>query len=97
MRVTMLETRRGASNGFTVKRYDQGEEYELSDRLALNFISQGAANLPARSRSNASEKAGAVAVGGADAPAKKTPAKKTQAKRKAIACAPENKGAASRA
>lgn len=62
MRVRMLETRRGASNGFTVKRYDQGEEYELSDSLALNFISQGAAK--------------AVTTGGADAPAKKTKVKR---------------------
>ncbi len=80
MRVRMLETKRGASNGFTVRRYDQGEEYELSDSLALNFISQGVAK--------------AVTIGGADAPAKKTPAKKTKVKRKAIARAPENKGAA---
>lgn len=62
MRVRMLETRRGASNGFTVKRYDQGEEYELSDSLALNFISQGAAK--------------AVTIGGADAPATKTKVKR---------------------
>ena len=88
MRVRMLRTKRGASNGFTVRRYDQGECYELSDSLALNFISQGAAK--------------AVTIGSADAlakktPAKKTPAKKTKVKRKAIARAPENKGAALRA
>ncbi len=62
MRVRMLETRRGASNGFTVKRYDQGGEYELSDSLALNFISQGAAKV--------------VTIGGADALAKKTKVKR---------------------
>ncbi len=62
MLVRMLETKRGASNGFTVKRYDQGEEYELSDNLALNFISQGTAK--------------AVTIGSAGAPAKKNKSKR---------------------
>lgn len=42
-RVRMLESARGAEDGIQVKLYEEGEEYDLSPRLARIFISGGKA------------------------------------------------------
>ncbi len=41
MRIRMLETRRGTEDGFTIKQYNSGEEYDVRDHLALAFLAAG--------------------------------------------------------
>lgn len=43
MRVRMLETRRGTEDGYVVRRFVAGEEYEMADFLARSFIADGRA------------------------------------------------------
>lgn len=43
MQITMTITRRGSEDGFSVKRYESGETYELGDSLARKFIREGSA------------------------------------------------------
>lgn len=43
MQITMLETRRGSEDGFTVKQFEQGKSYDVSDMLARRFIRSGSA------------------------------------------------------
>lgn len=38
MLIKMLETHRGSEDGFEVKRYYAGREYEMGDSLARSFI-----------------------------------------------------------
>ncbi len=44
MKIKMLETRRGSEDGFAVKRFEKGEEYEVADTLARTFVNQGYAH-----------------------------------------------------
>lgn len=39
--LTMLETRKGTEDGFTVKQYYRGESYEIADGLARSFLAAG--------------------------------------------------------
>ena len=41
MKITMLETRRGTEDGFLVRRYHEGETYEVTHALAVVFLRQG--------------------------------------------------------
>lgn len=41
MKITMLETRRGTEDGYVVRRFDKGEQYEISGFLANQFIRNG--------------------------------------------------------
>jgi hypothetical protein len=41
IRVRMLETRLGSEDGFTLRRYQAGEVYELPGLLALSFLRRG--------------------------------------------------------
>lgn len=41
MQIRMLETRRGSEDGFRVRVYEQGEEYNLADGLARAFLAAG--------------------------------------------------------
>jgi hypothetical protein len=43
MRVRMLETRRGTEDGFTIRQYMRGMEYDMGDGLAYAFIAAGMA------------------------------------------------------
>lgn len=40
-RITMLETRRGTEDGFSMQQYKAGEVYEVADNLAAHFCSSG--------------------------------------------------------
>ena len=37
----MLQSRRGSEDGFSVKMYEEGKEYDVADTLARRFIAQG--------------------------------------------------------
>lgn len=41
MLLTMLETRRGTEDGYTIRLYVRGETYNLGDTLAHAFLSAG--------------------------------------------------------
>lgn len=41
MKITMLATRRGSEDGHVVKRFYEGETYEVADTLARSFIANG--------------------------------------------------------
>lgn len=41
MKIKMLETRRGTEDGFTVRQFFAGEEYEVRDHLARSFFTAG--------------------------------------------------------
>ncbi len=41
MRIKMLETRCGTENGFTIRRYCGGSEYDVADSLARSFLAAG--------------------------------------------------------
>lgn len=41
--IRMLKTAKGASEGHTVRTYEQGEEYEVSETLANDFVNDGVA------------------------------------------------------
>ncbi|MHC5537544.1 hypothetical protein ACYOEI_04855 [Singulisphaera rosea] len=41
MKITMLETRRGTEDGFTVRRFLKGDTYDVTHALAVTFIRQG--------------------------------------------------------
>lgn len=41
MRLRMLETRRGTEDGFTIRLYEAGCEYDIADTLARSFIADG--------------------------------------------------------
>lgn len=43
MLIKMLKDAHGASDGYTVKRYLKGEEYDVSEALANCFIADGEA------------------------------------------------------
>ena len=43
MQVTMLYTRRGSQDGFTVERFVEGNTYDMSDTLARSFVRDGQA------------------------------------------------------
>lgn len=43
MRVRMLETRRGTEDGFAIRLFEQGREYEMGDFLARQWIAAGRA------------------------------------------------------
>ena len=45
MKLRMLETRRGTSDGFTLRQYHEGETYHLPEVLACSFLSAGYAEL----------------------------------------------------
>jgi hypothetical protein len=47
MKIKMLETRRGSEDGFIVKRFEKGQEYEVADALAQTFLREGHAHLSA--------------------------------------------------
>ena len=38
MRIKMLQTRIGTENGFIIKRFVKGEEYEIREHLARYFL-----------------------------------------------------------
>lgn len=48
MRILMLETRRGTEDGFSVRQFVRGREYEIADSLARAFLAAGWAVLPNR-------------------------------------------------
>lgn len=41
MLIKMLETRRGSEDGFVVRRFMQGETYDVADSLAKRFLNDG--------------------------------------------------------
>jgi hypothetical protein len=41
MQITMLETRRGSEDAFTVRRFEKGETYEVADALGRRFLNAG--------------------------------------------------------
>ena len=41
MLLTMLETRRGTEDGYTIRLYMRGETYNLGDTLAHSFLAAG--------------------------------------------------------
>lgn len=41
MRIRMLETRRGSEDGFCIRLYEKGKEYEVGNLLAYTFITSG--------------------------------------------------------
>jgi hypothetical protein len=41
MRIKMLETRRGSEDGFTVRRFEEGEQYDVAEGLARQFLKDG--------------------------------------------------------
>lgn len=43
MKILMLETRLGVADGFTTKRYSEGEEYTVPDSLGTRFVKRGVA------------------------------------------------------
>ena len=43
MKIQMLKTVRGSEDGFVVKRYHKGNEYDVRDTLARSFIRKGEA------------------------------------------------------
>jgi hypothetical protein len=51
VKIKMLETRTGSPDGFTVRSYTKGEQYELPDELANVFVHEGWGKpIPARGR-----------------------------------------------
>lgn len=55
MRIRMLETRHGCEDGFRVRRFEKGKEYEVADTLAKSFLAAGFA-VPVRRRTTAKPK-----------------------------------------
>lgn len=53
MRITMRASRYGCEDGYVVQRYEQGETYDVTDRLARSFIARGYA-VPAGALSESS-------------------------------------------
>lgn len=49
MKIRMLETRRGSEDGFAVRCYLMGRQYDMADGLARAFLAAGCA-APVRSR-----------------------------------------------
>jgi len=45
MLIKMLKNSLGAEDGYTVKEYLEGNEYNISDNLAKSFIAKGKAKL----------------------------------------------------
>lgn len=41
MFIIMLETRRGSEDGFIVRCFEAGGEYDIADSLARSFIQRG--------------------------------------------------------
>jgi len=41
MNIFMLETRRGSEDGFAVRCFEAGSNYDVADTLARAFISKG--------------------------------------------------------
>jgi hypothetical protein len=41
MLITMLETRRGSEDGFTVRQFIRGQKYDVADALARRFLNCG--------------------------------------------------------
>ncbi len=41
MRVLMIETRKGTEDGFTIREYIAGHEYDLREHLARAFLAAG--------------------------------------------------------
>lgn len=41
MKITMTQTRRGSEDGFTVKRFYEGETYEVGESMGRRFIRDG--------------------------------------------------------
>ena len=50
MRITMLKKLPGSRNGILVELFEQGETYDLPEKLAMTFISIGAAEEATRVR-----------------------------------------------
>lgn len=42
-KITMTATREGADDGFTVRTYEEGRDYDVSDDLARAFVADKAA------------------------------------------------------
>jgi len=51
MKIRMLETRKGTEDGFVVKKFIAGEDYEVRDHLAKAFLAAGFA-IPAWKANN---------------------------------------------
>jgi hypothetical protein len=45
MRIHMLHTRAGSEDGFSVKFYERGQSYEVSELLGGILVSKGAASI----------------------------------------------------
>lgn len=45
MKIIMLHTRYGSEDGFVVRRFLQGVEYEVADSLGAWFVQIGVANV----------------------------------------------------
>lgn len=41
MLIQMTGTRRGSEDGFAVKCYENGKQYDVADTLARRFVTQG--------------------------------------------------------
>jgi hypothetical protein len=41
MRIKMIETRRGSEDGFSIKLFEAGQEYDVRHTMGVDFIRKG--------------------------------------------------------
>ena len=53
MKIKMTSTARGTDNGFSIRQYEAGKEYEVGSILGCHFVNNGFANSVEESHDNA--------------------------------------------
>lgn len=71
MKIRMLTTKRGSPDGLEIREYEAGKKYDLPERLAGNFLGQGAAEEDKELVLEVKEAAGPALADGENKPRRK--------------------------